>query len=662
MPVEFTKQGIRIDGEVWPLYSGTMHYWRHERALWGPILDNIKKMGFKIIETYIRWSVHELEEGVYDLGRIDPNKDVDGFLELCKEKGLKVFVRPGPHINAELTLFGYPERILYDPEVQARSPWGTPVIYPYFTKQYPIPGYASEKLYRECGKYFDALAPILLKHQHPRGAVVAIQIDNETNYFFRDRAYVMDYGKDSVRLYRQMLKEKYGEVEKLNELYGSRFPDFELVTPPAGFEGVDKKDLPYYFDWVEYKEYQISYALKRIAHMWKDRGITLPAYHNVSCQYYTPVDLVNIEEMPEIDVIGIDMYLYPKDFKEIRTKVKFMAGSSKLPYIPEYSSGVWFDNPRTLQPQEEEFTTLYCFMNGLKAINYYMLVERERWQGCPITRDNRIREEYFDFYYRFNRFLQESSLHRYERKPRVLVLKNFDMGRFKALYSKMDLNPFCSNTFVRGFELPAMLFKPDTDLGFKYMDGDFSHWAAEPWIDGITERLLEKNIDFNYSDTHLPLEKMVRYPVVFASAYDFMSAEEQQKLVRYAEQGGRLIVGPGLPCLDREMKECSLLGDYVRTKEEPGVVVCEDPHLLDLAPLGLDPEYKSSRAVELVVHRREDSRLLFAANVSDSVQQADISFEGTKEFKALWNGSDMSGKGEIHVTLPPYTVVVWEVK
>ena len=29
-------------------------------------------------------------------------------------------------------------------------------------------------------------------------------------------------------------------------------------------------------------------------------------------------------------------------------------------------------------------------MNGIKAFNFYMLVERERWQGSPITRHGEL--------------------------------------------------------------------------------------------------------------------------------------------------------------------------------------------------------------------------------------------------------------------------------
>ena len=59
MPVELTENGLLINGEEVPVYSGTVHYWRLERDRWDVILDQVRALGFRMVETYIPWSVHE---------------------------------------------------------------------------------------------------------------------------------------------------------------------------------------------------------------------------------------------------------------------------------------------------------------------------------------------------------------------------------------------------------------------------------------------------------------------------------------------------------------------------------------------------------------------------------------------------------------------------
>src|SRR6266540_1615430 len=118
--VGLARGGIVLAGETVPLYSASVHYWRLEREVWRSAL----------IDTYVPWGVHETPAGDMDFGEGDPRRDVAAFLQMVHELGLLAIVRPGPHINAELTFFGLPERIVWDPACQARSPENNPVMLP----------------------------------------------------------------------------------------------------------------------------------------------------------------------------------------------------------------------------------------------------------------------------------------------------------------------------------------------------------------------------------------------------------------------------------------------------------------------------------------------------------------------------------------------------
>src|SRR6266566_3088701 len=231
--VGFARGGIVVGDELVPLYSGSVHYWRLEREAWRAAIVETKKLGVKLIDTYVPWGVHETAPGEADFGEKDPRLDVVAFLHLVHELGLYAIVRPGPHINAELTFFGLPERIVWDPACQARSPQNNPVVLPMVPVGFPVPSYASEAFLAETEKWFQLVAPKLVPLRWPDGPIVLCQIDNEGTLYFRDGLYDQDYRPEAVALYRAFLHEKYISKEALIRAYRKRAAPFEEVVPPT---------------------------------------------------------------------------------------------------------------------------------------------------------------------------------------------------------------------------------------------------------------------------------------------------------------------------------------------------------------------------------------------------------------------------------------------
>ena len=58
----------------------------------------MKAAGLNVIDTYVEWSTHNPEPGVYVW---DGLADLQHFLELTQELGFYVILRPGPYICAE---------------------------------------------------------------------------------------------------------------------------------------------------------------------------------------------------------------------------------------------------------------------------------------------------------------------------------------------------------------------------------------------------------------------------------------------------------------------------------------------------------------------------------------------------------------------------------
>lgn len=138
------QKGLLLpNGQVQPWNSGTFHYWRSDPHLWPDILSNIKAMGFEMVETYIPWGLHEIERGRFEFGEKEPRKNLEKFFQCVHQADLKLVVRPGPHINAELTYFGYPPRIVYDPEIVAKEASGAFSVHDAAPKAFGNLSYAS---------------------------------------------------------------------------------------------------------------------------------------------------------------------------------------------------------------------------------------------------------------------------------------------------------------------------------------------------------------------------------------------------------------------------------------------------------------------------------------------------------------------------------------
>ena len=668
MPVELGENGLLIDGEEVPVYSGTVHYWRLERKVWPVILDRVRELGFNMVETYIPWSVHETSPGVFDWGDEDERKDVEEFMRLCEERNMWLLVRPGPLINAELTDFGFPEWVLLDPQVQAHTASGSlhldAATHLHPPHQFPVPSYASEKFYSYVAEWFDQICPKIARHLAPAGCVVAVQSDNETCYLFHDQTYATDYSPDSVGLFRTRLGARYGNIDGLNLVYGAEYDSFEQVDAPRDCDIHGQADLPRHLDWAEYKEYQIIYSVSRCAEMMRERGIVgVPIFHDVAYQQRTPLDVSRMEADPEIDWVGINCYRNKEEFAGAAGLARYLVGSTRLPFVPELGCGIWSHRYLTPEPQDHEIITLGLLMHGLKAFNLYMIAERERWQGSPITRHGDIRPEYAEFYVKLNSFLQQYRFWQFKRDRKVLVLRNYDIGRYAASLDSLSY----AHTDLLG--LPPELFKSDVDLNLRWdalAEADESR--CDTWLGTLFINLAKQSLDYDVADTHIDIERLAKYEVVFMNAADFMDLDDQQRVLEAIMAGATVVVGPGLPYTDPTMKRPGILDRYLKA---PGVADIGRGRLVWaeqdavpklLAGLVSPSEFRCSDPdIALTLWRNGGQTLLFAANPTAQQISTSLNFDGKSTLRSVWRSEEvMGGNGSIALTLAPYSVRIWE--
>lgn len=173
--IETQQRQLLIDGAPRIVMCGEIHYFRVPREQWGDRIAALKAAGCTAVAAYIPWLIHELPDGSIDVtGETLPERDVAGFIDLCRDAGLWFVARPGPFIMAELKNEGLPYSVYNDhPEIIPTGwdlrPTTTATV------DYLAPGFLAE-----CKRWYDAVLPAIAERLQPRGGnVIAVQLDNE---------------------------------------------------------------------------------------------------------------------------------------------------------------------------------------------------------------------------------------------------------------------------------------------------------------------------------------------------------------------------------------------------------------------------------------------------------------------------------------------------
>jgi beta-galactosidase len=158
---------------------------------------------------------------------------------------------------------------------------------------------------------------------------------------------------------------------------------------------------------------------------------------------------------------------------------------------------------------------------------------------------------------------------------------------------------------------------------------------------------------------------MAKYDMVFLPTADFMDLREQEKFLEFADRGGHLVFGPGLPTLDGRMNPGSVLKNAIQipgtqtrgagkitylpafdpakeliTADMPNVVLLDNPNL------------------RLTI-RGGSSNLVFLANPT-GVNQRSMMISSWP-LRGVWNAPEETQTGSVTAEIGPHTVQVWEV-
>jgi len=97
---------LTLDDRPWLPVMGEFHYVRTPAGEWDAALAKIKASGVDIVATYLMWDYHEETEGRFDWSG---DRNLRAFVEAAGRHGLKVFLRLGPWVHAEVRYGGIPD-------------------------------------------------------------------------------------------------------------------------------------------------------------------------------------------------------------------------------------------------------------------------------------------------------------------------------------------------------------------------------------------------------------------------------------------------------------------------------------------------------------------------------------------------------------------------
>ncbi len=692
-PISAVDHEFRIGNETTAMYGAAAHYWRLERNLWDTILEKVRGMGFTFISIYIPWEVHEIRRGEFDFGKINPSNDIDAFLTLCEQKGFNIVVRPGPQINSELTWFGYPQRILEDPELHALNGQGTKAVLTQVPCPIPAISYAADKFFEETALWYDAICPILAKHAYPKGRLVAAQVDNEMAFFFHVNAYASDFSPASIERYRAYLKQKYGGIAALRKAYRQDWPSFEKVEPPRRFEAESKEAIPYYLDWISYREQYLIDSMARLADMMRKRGLAdIALFHNyphplgpggAASGFTTPFNLMGLEE--KLDFVGFDVYSRRELYDHMKTIISYMVGTSRFPYHPELIAGVWpwYLNPGDLR--DHEFVTKASLMQGIKGFSRYTLVERNRWLDSPVRSDGRVRDDHYAMYQKANDMATKHGFTSFRRQADVLLMANRDYDRLEAASVLVSFPGDFLETPSGFSEYPTFMTVSESTLGFR----EPIQLAKVDWFTKSYQALTKNGASFLLSDTALKPERWKRFKVIVLSSFEYMNSALQHGLVDFAKAGGCVIIGPLVPDLNDLMEKDEILLSALKKADQKPLVAAgktrgttyalgkgrvvhvsdyADPaETLRAAMDGIDIVRfgRNDPRLDVTIHRSEkdDKRLIvFIANPTADPIQAEVTLDfDMKSACEIWEDRVVQVRGRVLAeSMHPYSIKIFE--
>jgi beta-galactosidase len=538
--------------EFYP-FSAEMHYFRVHKRYWSVCFERIRRAGFRIISSYVPWNLHESELGKFDfIGPSDSRKDILVFLELAREFGFKVILRPGPWIGAEWVNGGLPDFVLRDREAVAKSPTGEDVQAQIAggVNGGKVPSYLHPVYLAHVKRYFSALVEAIQNYIYPKGPVFLIQIDYYPGGEHGDEVFGADYSPlITGELYPEFLREKYQTIANIGKAYRRKFKNFNELEPPHRLTIRKPEDLLKYFDWIDFKEWSLASYIARLRERLESLGVGSLFSTNIYLD--NPVSFKLLREQKV--VVGTDLS-WPRDLFSLARHLRYLRTNMSFPWASSFLNGKPAEDPKSesrYRPTDLKASKRLLVASlaaGVKGLNHYMFVERDHWYGAPLGNDGEVRASY-EMVKEFNLALERMQFENLRSSARVGIASYRPYLRFCHLGPTPPEKP-----------------PPGRPELFSYL-----YDLMETTLPDLCRGLSSMCFDYGVPDCEF-LESFDDFSLIFVPTSEFMGSETQEFLIEQAKGGKTIVLVGLLPKLDDKMRSCATLSEKlgVKTRPHPG--------------------------------------------------------------------------------------------
>jgi beta-galactosidase len=542
-----------LDDQPILIQAGEFHYYRTPQDQWAHRLGLLKDAGFNTVATYIPWLWHQPEEDLIDFdGHSHPMRNLAGFLDMAAEMGFYLIPRPGPYIMAETINEGIPPWF-FEKHPQA-------AFISQDSKIHNIVSYLHSDFLSEVSRWYEAIFQVLAPRQITRGGkIIMVQLDNEIGMVHWVRN-ILDTNPDTHVRFAAYLQEAYGD-----ELF-KRYPtDADLVTflregllhpTPAFGERIVE----------DYRRFFRLY-FRQYAAFLKDEGvknglevlpvINIHGFMNGGKTF--PIGLSQLVDVMQLEGMISATDVYPLVIGEgtfhqlllLNEMTKTLQNPEQALFSIEFQSGGNLDFTNA-QASMQDLHARLSISVGMRAINHYSFaggenhpvlspVKRHDW-GPPIRTDGTLRRHYY----------------RYPRLSRVLNAYGEDLVRSRP-----------QTVTTVGFLLDYFMTEVNNE-NTRDATRVITHQREKILFDMIGRGLALTHRPFNAVEISRAALDPAQIPLLWVMLDRHCSAADQQKLVDYVHQGGRLVIAGRIPVQEFNHEPCTILKEALGIREVQG--------------------------------------------------------------------------------------------